>query len=68
MLLAQQLEDYKRAWMTWKLAASRDHPNDSIIENGQYTEKNPWNLRKVAVTQTPVKTHKLMLIWKTLKE
>ena len=33
-----------------------DHPNDSIIENGQNTEKNPRDLRRLALTQTPVKT------------
>ena len=31
--------------------------NDSIIENGKYTEKSPGDLRKLAVTQTPVKNH-----------
>ena len=45
-----------------------DHPNDSIIENGQNTEKSPGDLRKLAVTQTPVKDHQLTLLWKTLKE
>ena len=34
---------------------SGGHPNDSIIENGQKTEKSPSDLRKLAVTQTPVK-------------
>ncbi len=43
-----------------------NHPNKSIIENGQNTEKNPGNLRRLAVTQTPVKDHQLMLMWKTL--
>ena len=27
-----------------------DHPNDSIIENGQNTEKSPGDLRRLAVT------------------
>ena len=31
--------------------------NDSIIENGQNTEKSPGDLRTLAVTQTPVKNH-----------
>ena len=31
-----------------------DHPNDSIIENGQNTEKSPGDLRRLAVTQTQV--------------
>ena len=32
-------------------------PNDYIIENGQNTEKGPGDLRRLAVTQTPVKDH-----------
>ena len=32
------------------------HPNYSIIENGQNTEKSPGELRRFAVTQTPVKS------------
>ena len=27
-----------------------DHPNHSVIENGQNTEKSPGDLRKLAVT------------------
>ena len=34
-----------------------DHPNYSIIKIGQNTEKSPVNLRRFAVTQTPVKDH-----------
>ena len=34
-----------KSWRT-----SRDHPNDSIIENGQNTEKSPEDLRRLAVT------------------
>ena len=45
-----------------------DHPNDSIIEGSQNTEKSTGDLRRMAVTQTPVKNHQLMLMWKTLKE
>ena len=47
---------------------SRDHPNYYIIENGQNTEKSPGDLRRLAVTQTPVKDPQLKLMWKTLKE
>ena len=36
-----------------------DYPNDSIAEDGQNTETNPGNLRRLAVTQTPVKNHQL---------
>ena len=32
-----------------------DHPNYSIIENCQNTEKSPGDLRRLAVTQTPLK-------------
>ena len=39
-----------------------DHPNDSIIENGQNTEKSPGDLRRLAVTQSPVKNHRLTLM------
>ena len=43
-----------RWFRSWRL--SGDHPNDSIIENGQNNEKNPGDLRRLAVTQIPVKT------------
>ena len=36
-----------------------DHPNDGIVEN---TEKSPGDLRRLAVTQTPVKNHRLTLM------
>ena len=45
-----------RSWRT-----SGDHPNDSIIENGQNT-KSPGDLRRLAVTQTPVKNSRLTLM------
>ena len=38
------------SWQT-----SGDHPNYYIIENGQNTEKSPGDMRKLIVTQTPVK-------------
>ena len=41
---------------------TRDHPNYYIIENGQNTEKSSGYSRRFAVTQTPVKDHKLMLM------
>ncbi len=41
---------------------SGDHPNESIIEDGQNTEKFPGDLRRLAVTPTPVKDHQLMLM------
>ena len=45
---------------------SVDHPNYSIIENGQNTEKCPSVLRRLAVTQTPGKDHQLTMMRKSL--
>ena len=45
-----------------------DYPNDGIVKNGQNPETSPGNLRRLAVTQTPVKNYQLTLMWKTLKE
>ena len=45
-----------------------DCPNYSIVEIGQNAEKSPGDLRRLAVTQTPVETHQLTLMRKTLKE
>ena len=45
---------------SWR--TSGDHPNYSIIENGQNTEKSPVDLRRLAVTQTQVKDHHLTLM------
>ena len=39
-----------------------DHPNNSIIQNGQNTEKSPRDLRRLAVTQTLVKDHQRKLM------
>ena len=39
-----------------------DHPNYSIVEIGQNTEKSPGDLRRVAITQTPLKNHQLTLV------
>ena len=44
---------------------SADPPNYSIVEIAQNTKKSPGDLRRLAVTQTPVKDHQL--VWKTLK-
>ena len=49
--LIQELKD-------WEIKrASENHPNYSIIEIGQNTEKSPGDLRRLAVTQPPVKVH-----------
>ena len=42
--------------------------NDSIVEIGQNTEKSPGDLRRLAVTQTPVENHQLTLMCQTLKD
>ena len=46
---------------------SRDHPDYSIIKIDQNIEKSSGDLRKLAVSQTPVKNHQLTLVGKTLK-
>ena len=51
----------------WKNRTSGDHPNYCIIELGQNTEKSPGDLRRLVVTQTPVRNYYLMLLWKSLK-
>ena len=49
---------------SWR--TSGDHPNYYIIENGQNAEKSPGDLRRLAVTQTSVKNHRLTLMLKAL--
>ena len=39
-----------------------DDPNYSIVKIGQNTEKSPGDLRILAVSQTPVRNHKLTLM------
>ena len=46
---------------------SGDHPDNSIIKNGQDTEKGPGDLRRLAVTQTPLENQQQTLVWKTCK-
>ena len=41
---------------------SGDHPNNSIIEDGQNSEKSHRDLRRLAVTQSPVKDHQMSLM------
>ena len=41
---------------------SQDHPNYGIVEVAQNTEKSPGDLRRLDVTQTPVKDHQLTLV------
>ena len=47
---------------------NRYHSNYSIIEVVQNTEKSPGDLRRLAVTQTPVKDYQLMVVGKTHKD
>ena len=52
------LERSQKAWKgvgrILNQRSNRDHPNYSIVENGQNTEKNPRNLRRLAGTMTQV--------------
>ena len=38
----------------------------ALLRNGQNPETSPGDLRRLAVTQTPMKNHQLTLMWKTL--
>ena len=44
---------------SWR--TSGDHPNYIIVKNIQNTETDTEDLRRFAVTQTPVKDHQLTL-------
>ena len=41
---------------------SGGHPNYSLIKTGQNPEKSSRNLRRLTVTQTPMKDYQLMLV------
>ena len=41
---------------------SGDHPNYSINEIDQNTKKSPGGLRRLVVTQTPVRNHQQILV------
>ena len=47
---------------------NKDHLDYSIVKISQNSESNPEDLKRLAVTQNPVKNHLLMLVWKTRKE
>ena len=47
---------------------SRNDPNYSTIEIGQNTEESPEDLRRIVVTQSPVKDHQLKLMRKISEE
>ena len=46
---------------------SRDNPDYSIIKIGPNTKKSPGDLRRLADTQTLVRNHQQMSVWKILK-
>ena len=46
--------------ISWRTRGN--HSNYYICETGQNTEKSPGDLRRLAVTQTPVKDHQLLLM------
>ena len=41
---------------------NRDYPDNSIAKLGQNIKNSPGNMRRFAVSQTPVKDHQLMLV------
>ena len=57
----------EKGWRVGNQRKNWDHPGYSIVENGQNTEKCPGDLRRLAVTQIPVKDHQLKVVWKTHK-
>ena len=60
--LLKGLEDLEiRGWV-------ETNQTTALLRLAQNTEKNPGDLRRPAVTLTPVKDHQLKLMWKTLKE
>ena len=58
---------WKETGIVKNQSTNRDNPSYSTIMIGQNTEKCLGDLRKLAVTQTPVKDHQLTLMWKTCK-
>ena len=60
-------KDLIREWKTWKSGMSELSKLQHYWE-GQNPEKNPIDLRRLVVTQTPVKNHRLKLMWQSLNE
>ena len=56
----------RKIWGSGNQRKNQDHPNYRIIKIGQNTGKSPDNLRRLAVTQTPLKDYLLMLVWKNI--
>ena len=45
-----------------RLEDDEDHPDSSITENGQNTEKGPGDVKRLAVTQTSMKSFQIIII------
>ena len=43
------------------------HQDNSIIKIGQNSEESSGDLRRLVLSQTPVRNHQLTVAWKTLK-
>ena len=41
---------------------------ETSLKIGQNNENSPGDLRRLAITQSPVKKHHLTMLWKTLKK
>ena len=61
--VSQRLRKKTGRMRNWRM--NGDHPYYSIVEVGQNTEKSPVDLRRLAIAQTQVKDHRLMLMWET---
>ena len=58
-------EEIGGMWNQWE---NRTFPDYDIAEIGKNTVKSPEDLRRHALTQTPVKDHRLTLLGNTCKE
>ena len=45
-----------------------DYSDYNILKIGRNRKKSPGELRRLALTQTPVEDNQLTLVWKTLRE
>ena len=52
----------------WNPRLNRSYLDHSTAEIGKNTQRSPGDLRRLAVTQIPVKDHHLKLMWKTWNE
>ena len=62
MFLLQSAINFKGTGGVGGRRITGGHSNYNIIENGKNTEKSPEDLRRLAVSQTPVKDHLLKLM------